>query len=67
MKEGNHTIIRIRGSKCKKAWIDCSKQYQRRNHKQVASDIRTAVAFAEDEQFQVACIELTDKETGELL
>ena len=54
------------GGKSRKAWVSCSKQYQRRKRRQVTSDVRTAVVSMEDEPFHVISIELTNKETGDI-
>lgn len=48
----------------KKEWVHCSKQYQKRRRKEVATDVRLAAKVAEDEAFQVTNIELTNTETG---
>ena len=58
-------------SKCssrrKKPWANCSVQYQRKKRREIARDVNTALSFTENEDFTPTRVELTHKDTGEVL
>ena len=42
----------------RKAWTECSTQYQRRQRKKVKQDVKTALSFTETENFKPVSVEL---------
>ena len=55
------------GRRRKKAWSDCSAQYQRKKRRQIATDVKTTLCFAENEDFTPTRVELVNKDTGEVM
>lgn len=55
------------GGRHRKAWSDCSSQYQRKKRWQIARDVQTALSFTENEDFTPTRVELMNKDTGEVL
>ena len=51
----------------KKAWVECSQQYQRKRRRQIAKDVQTALLFTQDENFKPTRVELMNKETGKVM
>ena len=54
-------------SRRKKAWSDCSVQYQRKKRREIASDVKTALSFTENEDFAPIRVDLVHKDTGDVL
>jgi len=59
--ESKHT------SRRKKPWANCSAQYQRKRRREIVRDVKTALSFTENEKFTPTRVELTHKDTGEVL
>ena len=57
------TPVRGRG---KKQWTQYSSQYQRKKRKQIAQDVRSALSFIADGDFQHSKVELENIESGEV-
>ena len=51
----------------RKDWTDCSAQYQRQQIKKVKQDVKTALSFAETENFKPISVGLVNKNTQELI
>ena len=51
----------------RKAWTECSTQYQRRQRKKVKQDVKTALSFTETENFKPVSVDLLNKDTKELM
>lgn len=58
------TPVRGRG---KKKWTQYSSQYQRKKRKQIAQDVRSALSFVADDNFEHTKVELRNSESGEVL
>ena len=54
-------------SKHNKSWSEYSAQYQRKQKRQIASDVCTALKFTENGFYKASRIELINKETNEIL
>jgi len=56
-------------SRRKKAWsdIDCSVQHQSKKRREIASDVKTALSFTENEDFTPMQVDLVHKDTGDVL
>ena len=47
--------------------IDCSVQHQSKKRREIASDVKTALSFTENEDFTPMQVDLVHKDTGDVL
>lgn len=51
----------------RKSWTEYTSRYKRMKTKQLATDVKTALSFVEDENFAPTKVNLRNKETGEII
>ena len=54
-------------SRKRKLWSQCSSQYQRKRRRQMAKDVKVALSFLKNENFQCTQVEQENNDTGEIL
>ena len=51
----------------RKAWVNCTSQYQNQQRKKIKLDVQTALSFTETENFQPVGVEMMNKDTKDII